>query len=63
MNPDTHAEVLRETDQLQKYRDNSSIDTVLQERCPSEQTPPRNPVTLYVPDRRDVENFVGGAGI
>ena len=63
MNPDTHAEVLREADQLQKHRDNSSIDTVLQERCPNEQTPPRNPVTPYVPDKRDVETFVGSAGI
>ena len=63
MNPATPSEVLRETDQLHKHRDNSSIDSVPREHYPNEQTPPRHPVTPYVPDRRDVEAFVGGAGI
>jgi hypothetical protein len=56
-------EVLRETDHVQERRGNPGVDSMLQELCSHEQTPPRNPLGPYVPDEGAFESFVGGAGI
>jgi hypothetical protein len=63
MNPATPAEVLRETDHLQKHRGNPSAHPTPHELCSHEQAPPCGPVGPYAPDEDAVETFVGGAGI
>ena len=59
----THPEGPRETDHVQERPGNPGVDTVPQEPCPNEQTPPQNPEGPYVPDEGDFETSVGGAGI
>jgi hypothetical protein len=63
MNASPRPEVLRETDHVQERRGNPGVDTVRQEPCPNEQTPPLNPPGADVPDEGDFETSVGGAGI
>jgi hypothetical protein len=63
MNASARSEGLRETEHVQQRRDNPGVDTVPQEPCPNEQTPPLNPAGPSVPDEGDFETSVGGAGI
>ena len=63
MNPSTRSEVLSETDQGKEHCGNPIVDTVQQELCSNEQTPPWDPLGPYVPDEGAFETFVGGAGI
>jgi hypothetical protein len=63
MNASARPEVLRETDHVQERRGNPGVDTVLQEFCSNEPTPPRNSPGPYAPDEGTFEIYVGGAGI
>ena len=63
MNAPERTEVPRQTDQIEEHRGNPGVDTVLQELCPDEQTPPRNPVRPHVAGERPSETFADGAGI
>jgi hypothetical protein len=63
MNPSTRAEVLSETDRGKDQRGYPLVDSVPQELCSNERTPPRNLSGRFVPDERALETFADGAGI
>jgi hypothetical protein len=63
MNAYSPPEVGRETDQAKESRGNRDLETVPQEVCSHEQTPPRSRGGLSVPDGGASETFIGGAGI
>ena len=63
MNPSARPEGFRETDQVKEHGGTPSVDSVLPDLCPNEQSPPRNPVGPYLPDQPAPDTLVDGAGI
>jgi hypothetical protein len=63
MDASERSDVLRDADQVKGHRGIPSVDAAPQELCPSEQTPPRNPVGPFAGDEGAFETFVDGSGI
>jgi hypothetical protein len=63
MDASERPELPRETDHIKGRRGNPNVDAAPQELCPSEQTPPRNPVGPFDPDEGALETLVDGSGI